>query len=635
MGIYLTGLSNEVVLSEEDIASYSYSEETTNIEPSELRGGAAQVTITVKSDADISVATAISFIDTALTLVDSELGSVPFQVNNVTKDYSGSLTIVGDTFANILNVEVTATPRTGTLKSAIQYYCGLAGVTPAFDSTGDAAIDSQLTSRSINFIGWKGNLWEHLKMLCAGVSASTSSHIPFEMYIKNGVLRFRKSLALTTNQLEYESNRSISIDSANLANAIEIYNYTTSYKTNGVLFEQDQGESGPTLTYPATTSPIVVNAGEKVVKVIKVGATLSSVNNPTPVNGSTISLPYSGTSGAYVVYGSNDLPITAAQWTAAGGSVTTALTENPDEVEITVTAPPKPASQAPGSDAGEGGTSNGTITALAPPTALDLIQITGNTFDLSYTAPNGAQYFIITITPNVGAVQTVSSSSLTTRISYSNSATSCTISMVAVTDAGYDAGTGESNKRLTSGTSGNLVITSAPPLEPTWTFTPSGGSGTTTSPAGPTNDVNNPDVPGVPSTDQTDPNQASTTLSFDSYKVGLEMFNGVEKPALYITGTGVWFDKQMSTVSTGLSTTNAVGVTIDNPFITTSSDVTYKGNLARDAYKYPVATMNQTVAINDSFGDLIGKTQVVDGATFRIETAAYTPTDINLTSRKV
>lgn len=46
--------------------------------------------------------------------------------------------------------------------------------------------------------------------------------------------------------------------------------------------------------------------------------------------------------GQYVVVGVDNLPIQPSQWIATGGSLTVSLTENPNEIEVTITAPPEP-----------------------------------------------------------------------------------------------------------------------------------------------------------------------------------------------------------------------------------------------------------------------------------------------------
>ena len=650
MGIYLTGVSNETILSEEDISSYSYSEEVNSIEPSQIRGGSGQVNVSSRAG-HFTVQNALDFVDTELTLTDSDLGTVPFKVTNITKDMSGMVSITGETLSDRLNVEVTAIPVSGTLKSAIDAYCALASVVPQYDTN----ISNYMTSRSVAFIGWKGNLWEHLKMLCAGVSASTSSHIPFEMYVSNGVLRFRRALVDTISLSEYETDRSIKIDSGNLADGIEMYNYNTSYKTNGLVQEQDRGNSGsgdqtdpsnPLKLHPASTDVISVNAGETVEKIIKVNATLTSIAEPQAIDASVDTYPPDDpwSRSRYTVYGSNNEPLPAATWVGLGGTVKLSLTEEPDEVKIVVKAPPKPVAETtPPNEGGESGTGNSGVVSLANPIATGTwggIVGSTDTVTVTWTAVSGAEYYVLTADPSSGATASYTFTEVPTSgftRSYSSSL-SWSITVKAVTNSAIVGGVPNSFEE--SSPSAAITLANFAGVDRV-----SGGGGTSTggstvAGALPDNTVSQPDIPGTP-VDSSDPNTAPTTLAYESYKIGYKRALEVEYPSFWIMGTGVFFDKVLKkpedtpSLSTGNTTQNKVGATIDNPFITTDADFGFKSALAVNAYKYPEVTMDQGVAINGSFGNLIGKQQVVDGATFRIENVSYSQGDINVSSRKV
>lgn len=638
MGVYLSGVSNEAVISEEDIASFSYSEEVNSIEPSKISGGSGQVTVSSRAG-NFSVADGLNFIDTQLSLTDSDLGTVPFKVTNITKDMSGMVSITGETLAEQLNVEVTAPPHNGTLKAAIDAYCALAGVVPQYD----ANISTLLTSRSVAFIGWKGNLWEHLKMLCAGVSASTGSHIPFEMYVSSGVLRFRRALVDTISLSEYETDRSIKIDSGNLANGIEMYNYNTSYKVNGLVQEQDRGNSGsgdqtdpsnPLKLHPASTDVISVNAGETVEKIIKVNATLTGIAAPQAVDASVNTYPPDDpwNRSRYTVYGSNNEPLPAATWNGMGGSVTLSLTEEPDEIKIVVKAPAKPqADTTPPDEGGDGGTPATVITKLSSPNNV-VAQNVGSTssswtYNVTWDDVPGAQWYVVTWTDNTGITKTYNVTTGFVTVLALTSKTSYTMSIKAYTE------TGATESNATTGT----VIVSTGEFGG---FSGQGLGGTTSTGGGVDSTVSQPDVPGAPA-ESSNPNTAPTTLAYESYKIGYRRALEVEYPSFWIMGTGVFFDKVLKkpedtpSLSTGLDTQNKIGATIDNPFVTTNADFNFKSALAVNAYKYPEVTMDQGVAINGSFGNLIGKQQVVDGATFRIESASYSQGEINVNSRKV
>ena len=645
MGITVSSANGIAV--DNSISEYSYSEEANSIEPSALTGGSGAANVTLDG-VDFTVDAGIAYIGSNMTLTDGTNNSVVFKVNGVNKTSDGKVALNGDTLTNKLNIEVTAAPQGNTsLKNAINYYCGLAGITPQYD----ASITSDL-GKTVNFIGWKGNLWEHLKMLCAGVVSNSGAHI--EMYVLNGVLRFRKALdsANLIDLSDEVSSEDISFDSTNLAQKIEMYNYNTSYKTpttGGILYEDKELESGPAglRTYPATSGVISVNAGETSVTRVKVKASLTSVQQPTAVT-TMGNPPYSGSTSRYVVVGPDDVVIQPSAWEAGyvGGRVKVAIVGDArDELEITVVAPPAPTSTTPGGDGGQGGTGNSGVTGLANPVlsfAYGGMSGTGSasasTFNFSWTPVANAEFYILNVVPSSGSAQTYT---------FTNDVTSYPLGLL-VSKSYTVTVTAGTNNALVNGVPNSYLLSSPSPyaffaaISDPDRGSGGGGSstgGSTVSGTGPDNTVAQPAVPGAPESGTSDPNSAPTTLSFSSYKVGIETAgSGSDYPAFYIVGTGVFYDKQMTSISTGLTsadTTTDVGTTIDNPFITTTADFNAKKALALKKFDTPKVTLSQSVAAPRTFGTLPGSTQIVDGATFRVESVSYSPSDVSITSSKV
>lgn len=332
--------------------SFSYSEEVTSLEPSKLDGGTSQVNVTalaVKGDkvGDTHPDSKL-LINNSMSLVHSESGQVNFNVKRaaVTQE---AVAIIGDTLESRLNVERTAGPHGGsgfTLLSAIEYYCGLVDLSLANGNlVFEDGIDATMDLIPVNFIGWKGNVWEHLKMLAAAVSISATDNIGFEFYVNGDALNFRqaKTAEVSFSQKDLIS-QSISIDSFDASQDLQINNYNTSYGTNRVV--QDISLDRYALTSDAqgatTGDAFQVNAGESVTKRITINASLETVNQPTAVDG-ILPFPYpqSGATGQYAISGGDGVFIKASQWIGEGGSLKVSLTENPLEIEITVVAPPK------------------------------------------------------------------------------------------------------------------------------------------------------------------------------------------------------------------------------------------------------------------------------------------------------
>jgi hypothetical protein len=321
--------------------SYSYTEDVTSLEPSSLDGGSGQVTLSaIAPDESAGFRNDPRLIiNNKMLLSDTAVGEIEFWVKKVSLNQR-LVTITGDTVQARMNVDKTAAPIGGgvgfedTLRDAIEYYCGLVDVVPSFDDD----LADLLEARNVNFIGWSGNVWEHLKMLCSVVSADESEWVPFEMFVDVDTLRFRLAENRTANLTDNASSLSIEVDAFDAAQSISLNYYKTQYKQNAIVTEDVETELTGFVRQVSITDQMQADAGETVKKRFRIEASLDSVNQPVPV--ATISsFPYTGTTGEYVIVGSDDLPVQPAQWLAEGGKLVVALTENPNEIEITVTAP--------------------------------------------------------------------------------------------------------------------------------------------------------------------------------------------------------------------------------------------------------------------------------------------------------
>jgi len=147
----------------------------------------------------------------------------------------------------------------------------------------------------------------------------------------------RHILAQVAEEPEYQSKD----EAQEAAEEVKIFNYNTSYKTNGII--RDTSDTVAVMGFDPNAVSIAdsmqVEAGETITKRFNINASLESVNQPVCVI--TISpYPYDGITGQYVVVGTDNLPLQPTQWNALGGRVEVTLTENPNEIEITITAPP-------------------------------------------------------------------------------------------------------------------------------------------------------------------------------------------------------------------------------------------------------------------------------------------------------
>lgn len=349
MSIDITSNSGNGAIVPESIFNYSYSEEVTSLSPASLTGGTGQVSINAVAIDDDKIGTSHPktglMVNNTIQLTDSEHGSVEFQVKNISL-MNGVTTIIGDTIMSRLNVIKPAGPIGGapetpaTLLDAINYYCSLVSVTPVYDDL----IDEAFALVPVNFIGWTGNVWEYLKMLCAAQSVSLTDDVGFEMYVSNNQLHFRYALVRETDFVGRDSDKSINIDAFDAAKSVGVYYYDTRFAEDGVMYEfsnYDKNADPDTIFKSSINDVMQVDAGESITKRFVMDASLQSINQPVCV--STISrvppAAYAGLTGEYVVVGDDDLPIQPSEWVALGGKLEVSITENPNEIEVTITAP--------------------------------------------------------------------------------------------------------------------------------------------------------------------------------------------------------------------------------------------------------------------------------------------------------
>jgi hypothetical protein len=205
----------------------------------------------------------------------------------------------------------------------------------------DDGFDEDLDAIERQFIGWKANVWEQLKMLCAGVCASDTDSVGIEMYVDGNELHFRKALSTTYSTADRKITESVSIDASEAAKSIDIINYNTHYGTDEVIYPESlysDGEAIGSGFKASINDSMQVEAGQTITKRFPMAVTLEKINQPECVE-TIIPLPYDGTIGKYVIVGSDNLPVLPAQWLGEGGKLEVSLTDVPNEIEVKVTGP--------------------------------------------------------------------------------------------------------------------------------------------------------------------------------------------------------------------------------------------------------------------------------------------------------
>ncbi len=313
------------------LISFSYSEDATPISPSDLSGGTGQISAQLVSN-ESTRGSRIAINNEAL-LSDEEYGDINFTVKKVSLN-DGLVSITGDSVQSRLDVERTAMPQGSdaggyTLGAAIEYYCSLAGVTPNFET----GLQTKLDAIDVDFIGWQGNVWEYLKMLCAVSTIDSNAGSFIEMYVINDELWFREGASSTLDTSGLISSEVVEIDAYDAAQTINIIKYDTDYRANSLVRQDNIDELFyANLENVSIVDSFQVQANEKITRRVTINASLESVEQPIPVE--TVAFPV--TYGQYVIVGKDEIPLTPAQWVSQGGALTVSLTENPNEIEISI-----------------------------------------------------------------------------------------------------------------------------------------------------------------------------------------------------------------------------------------------------------------------------------------------------------
>lgn len=251
-----------------------------------------------------------------LSLVDTRLGStigVTREVSHSRKSATGYSVMASNRLGEF-NIEAQVLPFSGRLEDAFRYYCSIANI-----DTG-ILVDPALANRQVNFLGWNGNLWNHMKMMATAISADLN------LISNNVVLRPVRLFDAIRNR---NVDSSATIDSTDLARKQEVIWYPSQYVERGLVY--------PDGGWRSDVAPLSVSAGETVEVTLdsskEVFASIFDIEQP--VAQSFVSMTHSSSS-VYSVVGDDGLPIPPAQWRDYGGSVSVRIGDDTQSLVVTL-----------------------------------------------------------------------------------------------------------------------------------------------------------------------------------------------------------------------------------------------------------------------------------------------------------
>ena len=233
-----------------------------------------------------------------------------------------NMSISVDSILFKMNAEKVALPHFGaekTVGTAFIYYCSLAGI-----SVDPNHVDPIFNDTSVAYPGWKGNLWEHMKMFCIANSADI-------LVSSNGDVLLKK-MGSRTISVNESSGISKNITALGTSRTVEIYDYDCSFDDDMVIF--------------AATTSYQVNMNERIKELVDVtnSTTTDLIIQPECVSSIT-PIPFTGgvKKSPYVVIDNLNIPVSPEWWNDSGGKVTVSVSEdNPMQLEIIIQAPNQP-----------------------------------------------------------------------------------------------------------------------------------------------------------------------------------------------------------------------------------------------------------------------------------------------------
>lgn len=248
-----------------------------------------------------------------LEFIDTNRGSTIGKIRSITqsRDRAAAYSVTADNRLGDFNIESQVQPYTGTLAGAFTYYCSLANIISGI------VISPSIASRPVNFPGWSGNLWVHMKMM------ATAQNVDLNLISNNIVLRPIRLFNAITDR---ETSLDIEVDGTQLARKQEVIWYDTKYINRGLIW--------PPGGWTTDTKVLNVNAGETVETELETNSSIFSIEQPTCVY--FIDRNFASDS-VYTVSGDDGIAIQPAQWAAYGGKLSVRISDDTQSIIVSIT----------------------------------------------------------------------------------------------------------------------------------------------------------------------------------------------------------------------------------------------------------------------------------------------------------
>ena len=297
-----------------DIETYSLSESSIPLAGGDSSGAVGTFDVTTSSLPEMPVALNVG---KRIALDDFERGSTLGTIRRVSDNRTSALRfgLTGDNRLGDFNIEVQAEPFSGTLANAFRYYCSLANILDGI------SVEDGIGTVHVDIPGWKGNLWDHMKMFAQGVNGGC------DLLVSRGrvILRPLRKESLTPHR---ETESSSESDGTKLALKQEVVWHEPKYVERGLIYPPG-GWSSDVKVYS-------VNAGEYSESTLETNSSIFSIEAPTAR--ATVAKGAVGES-VYTIVGDDGIVVQPEQWADYGGTLSVDISEDRSSLILKMQGP--------------------------------------------------------------------------------------------------------------------------------------------------------------------------------------------------------------------------------------------------------------------------------------------------------
>lgn len=293
-----------------NLGSYSATEDATPIRADSNNGGTGQVNFSIIEAVRTSKDTVATtdLISATVKLSDGSNGETTAIVETLSTDNGITAVTANSRLSKLLSTR-TAVPMFATTETIVRYYLSLGGVTDGIVYEGAGYAGAQAVQ------GWTGVIWDNLRAFLTVVGAEIA-------LVSNNVVVRPLRQRVSVNRRD--SSVSTSQGKGDVAQSVVVKYYNNQYKTD--LVYPDGGWNEDVQVYQ-------VDAGEIFTTNVDVNVSPVSVVQPECVEYVARDVK---DQSVYSVVGADGLAIKPQQWLENGGSVTVAIGQDNQSLDITI-----------------------------------------------------------------------------------------------------------------------------------------------------------------------------------------------------------------------------------------------------------------------------------------------------------